>query len=405
MQSAPPAERIEQLREEIRRHDYRYYVLNQPEVADVEYDRLFRELQALEQAHPELITPDSPTQRVGGQPVDAFGVVEHKVPMLSLANAFDEADLRAFDERVRKRLGVDEVEYVCELKFDGLAISLTYENGALAQAATRGDGLRGEDVTHNLRTIKNLPLRLQESRDLVVRGEVYFTWTAFEATNEARAAAGEPRFANPRNAAAGSLRQLDPRITAKRGLLIFVYGLDWAIPGVTAHKEALELLKRLGFPVNHETVVVRGIDAAIAHCLLWHERREELDYEIDGIVIKVNSYKQQKDLGAVSRSPRWAIAYKLPATEVTTTLEDIIVSVGRTGALTPVAVLTPCEIAGTIVKRATLHNEDEIRRKDIRIGDTVVVHKAGAVIPEVLSVIESKRTGNERLFVMPTECP
>lgn len=410
--------RIETLRSEIRRHDYLYYVQDQPEIADVEYDRLMRELQALEAAHPELIAADSPTQRVGGQPAEGFRVVEHTVPMLSLANAFDEAELRAFDERVRKKLGPDPVEYVCELKFDGLAVSLTYQGGEFLQGATRGDGFRGEDVTHNLRTIRSLPLRLRSEAlervggrealhtRLQVRGEVFFTWKAFEATNEARAAAGEPRFANPRNAGAGSLRQLDPRITAGRRLDLYVYGLDSELPGIETHWAALGLLRELGFPVNWaHTRVCHGIDEVVEFCLSWHERREELDYEIDGVVLKVNAYEQQRALGAVSRSPRWAIAYKLPATEVTTVVEDIIVSVGRTGALTPVAVLEPRDIAGSTVSRATLHNEDEIRRKDIRIGDHVVVHKAGAVIPEVIAVIEGKRSGEERPFVMPTECP
>lgn len=412
-------QRIDELRAEIRHHDYMYYVLDQPEIADVEYDRLMRELQKLEAEHPALITADSPTQRVGGQPVEGFGVVEHTVPMLSLANAFDADELRAFDERVRKKLGGETVVYACELKFDGLAVSLSYDDGAFVQGATRGDGMRGEDVTHNLRTIRSLPLHLREDANellrkqgwgplparLQVRGETLYTWKAFEAMNEARAAAGEARFANPRNAAAGTLRQLDPRVVAKRNLHVYMYGLDSEVPGITRHSDAMKLLQALGFPIDNHIKTFNGIEQVIEYCLYWHEAREGLPFEIDGVVVKVDAYAEQRELGAVSRSPRWAIAYKLPATQVTSVVEDIIVSVGRTGALTPVAVLEPRDIAGSTVSRATLHNEDEIRRKDIRIGDTVVVHKAGAVIPEVLAVVESKRTGHEKMFVMPTRCP
>lgn len=413
------SQRIDDLRQQIRRHDYLYYVLARPEVADVEYDRLMRELEGLEAASPHLITPDSPTQRVGGQPVEGFRVVEHAVPMLSLANAFDADELRAFDERVCKKLEATSVAYVCELKFDGLAVSLTYEDGVFVQGATRGDGARGEDVTHNLRTVRSLPLRLRADAGeqlarrgwgplparLQVRGETLYTRKAFDDMNEAQAASGKPRFANPRNAAAGTLRQLDPRITAQRRLDIFIYGLDSEVPGVGRHSEAMALMRELGFPVDTHLTPCDGIEAVIALCQHWHEARNELPFEIDGIVVKVDRYDQQRELGAVSRSPRWAVAYKLPATEVTTVVEDIIVSVGRTGAITPVALLEPREIDGSVVSRATLHNEDEVRRKDIRIGDTVVVHKAGAVIPEVVMVVESKRTGAERPFVMPIACP
>ncbi|NDD27551.1 MAG: NAD-dependent DNA ligase LigA [Proteobacteria bacterium] len=412
-------QQIDDLRSEIRRHDYLYYVLARPEIADVEYDRLMRALQALEASAPDLVTPDSPTQRVGGEPVEGFRVVEHTVPMLSLANAFDADELRAFDDRVRRKLVVDSVDYVCELKFDGLAVSLAYERGGFVQGATRGDGERGEDVTHNLRTVRSLPLRLRADAGevlaargwgpaperLQVRGEVLYTRKAFEQMNESQAAAGRPRFANPRNAAAGTLRQLDPRVTARRRLDVFVYGLDSEVAGISCHAEAMALLRELGFPVDTHLTRCRGIESVITFCAQWHEQRADLPFEIDGIVVKVDSYAQQRELGAVSRSPRWAIAYKLPATEVTTQVEDIIVSVGRTGALTPVAVLSPREIDGSVVSRATLHNEDEIRRKDIRIGDIVVVHKAGAVIPEVVMVVEGRRTGEERPFVMPDACP
>ncbi len=427
LSSQPDAarERVSRLRQEIRHHDYRYYVLNSPEVADVEYDRLMRELSELETRHPELCASDSPTMRVGGQPVEEFAVVEHVPPMLSLANAFDTGDLRAFDDRVRRKLAaeghaMDPVDYVCELKFDGLAVSLRYVADVLVQGSTRGDGARGEDVTHNLRTVRSVPLRLDREaavrwldargwgplpESVEVRGEVLYTWKAFEATNEARAARGEARFANPRNAAAGSLRQLDPRVTARRRLDVFLYGLETDVPGVVTHSDRMALLRELRFPVDVHLKQCHGIESVIEECLAWHERRAELPFEVDGVVIKIDSLHLQSVLGAVSRSPRWAVAYKLPATEVSTVVTDIIVSVGRTGALTPVALLEPRDIAGSVVSRATLHNEDEIRRKDIRIGDTVMVHKAGAVIPEVLAVVESRRTGQERLFAMPIACP
>lgn len=402
--------KIEQLREEIRRHDYLYYVLNQPEISDSEYDRLFRELLKLEEEFTELRTSDSPTQRVGVGPVEAFGVVQHTIPMLSLANAFDEGELNAFDERIRKRAEISKIDYVAELKIDGLAVSLIYENGILFRGATRGDGYRGEDITNNLKTVKRIPLRLHgdlkhlPSR-LEVRGEVFMHWNDFERLNEEREKTGEPVFANPRNASAGSVRQLDSRITAQRNLDIFIYGCDSEVPGIKNHFEELQFLKKLGFHLNEHSKLFHGIDDAIKYCKAWHEERRNLSYEIDGIVVKVNDLALQRELGTISRSPRWAVAYKLPSTEVTTIVEDIQVSVGRTGAITPVAVLQPKLIDGSVVSRATLHNEDEIKRKDIRIGDTVLVHKAGAVIPEVISVIISKRSGKEKPFHMPQVCP
>lgn len=404
-----PKARLEDLRGQIRYHDYRYYVLNAPEVADVEYDALMRELQRLEEEHPHLVTADSPSMRVGGQVAGAFAPVQHRVPMLSLANAFDEGELRAFDERVRRKLGPAEVDYVCELKIDGLAVSLLYVDGAFVQGATRGDGAVGEDVTHNLRTIRSIPLRLRAAREvpsaLQVRGEVYLPWKAFEELNEVRSQRGESRFANPRNAAAGSLRQLDPRITAERRLSVFLYGLDSRVGSITRHSDALRYLAEMGFPTNPYTHGCRGIDAVIRFCQRWVDERSDLGYEIDGVVIKVDSLEAQQELGTISRSPRWAVAFKLPATEVTTVVQAIEVSVGRTGALTPVAVLEPREVAGSVVGRASLHNEDEVRRKDVRVGDTVVVHKAGAVIPEVVMVVVGKRTGGEIPFEMPTTCP
>lgn len=413
MSTAVSPQDLDALREQIRYHDYRYYVLNEIEISDYEYDRLFQELKRLEAEHPEWITPDSPTQRVGGQPVEGFARVHHRVPMLSLDNAFDDESLRAFDERVHRKLELDvatPVEYCVELKIDGLAMSFTYEAGRFVRGATRGDGEVGDDVTSNLRTIKRLPLSIKERGEdvpswLEVRGEVFMHRTDFEKLNEERVAAGEPRMANPRNLAAGSIRQLDPRITAQRKLDLFVYGLDTSIESIRTHYEGLQALRRWGFPTNPHTSLCANIEEVIAFCKTWHERRNELTYDIDGVVLKVNSLAMQRELGYVSRSPRWAIAYKLPPTEVTTVLEDIVVSVGRTGALTPVAVLAPREVDGSVVSRATLHNEDEIARKDLLIGDHVVVRKAGAVIPEVVSAVVSMRTGAERKFVMPTRCP
>jgi DNA ligase (NAD+) len=403
--------RIEELRKQIHYHNYRYYALDAPTISDEEYDRLFRELQSLEELHPELLTPDSPTQRVGSGPVEGFKTVEHTVPMLSLANAFTPEELRQFDERVRKVVPDDPVEYSVELKFDGLAVALAYENGIFVRGATRGDGYRGEDITGNLRTVRNLPLDLggiseePVPRMLEVRGEVFMNWDDFNRLNEERGRAGEPLFRNPRNASAGSLRQLDSRITARRKLRLFLYGCDSPLPGTGTHLEAMVYLKKTGFPVNGESRLCRGIEEVIAWCLKWHEKRSSLPFEIDGIVVKVNRYDLQRELGSISRSPRWAIAYKLPSSQVTTRIKNIEVSVGRTGTLTPVALLEPVLVDGSMVSRATLHNEDEIRRKDIMIGDLVLIHKAGQVIPEILSVIPEERTGNETPFAMPDRCP
>ena len=400
--------RLKELRDLINYHNYRYYVLDAPEISDADFDGLMRELIRLEGEHPELITPDSPTQRVGGQPSSEFAPVRHRIPMLSLANAYSFEELSAFDARVRRALGGSRIEYVAELKIDGLAISLSYENGRFIQGSTRGDGEVGEDITANLRTIRSIPLvlRSREPVTLEVRGEAYMTRLEFERINREREERGEPLFANPRNAAAGSLRQLDPRVTSERRLDTFVYSLGYFPEGrFKTHFEALNYLKDLGFRVNPYIEVKDGIEAAIDYCREWVERREELPYEIDGIVIKVNSLAYQEALGSTSKSPRWAVAYKFPARGATTTIRDIIVGVGRTGALTPLAILDPVKVAGSVVKRATLHNEDMIREKDIRIGDTVVVEKAGDVIPEVVEVLKEKRTGAERSFVMPDRCP
>lgn len=402
------AARVRELRELIDYHNYRYYVLDDPEISDAEFDELMRELVRLEEENPELVTPDSPTQRVGGQPSSEFAPVRHRIPMLSLANAYSFEELLAFDARVRRALGDDKIEYVAELKIDGLAVSLFYENGKFVRGATRGDGEVGEDITANLRTIRSIPLvtRSREPVTLEVRGEAYMNRSEFERLNREREERGEPLFANPRNAAAGSLRQLDPRVTSERRLNIFVYSLGYfPEKRFATHFEALGYLKDLGFRVNPNIEVVDGIAGAIEYCKKWTERREELPYEIDGIVIKVNSLAYQEALGATSKSPRWAVAYKFPARGATTVIKDIIVGVGRTGALTPLAILEPVRVAGSVVRRATLHNEDMIREKDIRIGDTVVVEKAGDVIPEVVEVLTDKRTGAERSFVMPRKCP
>ncbi|HHY36186.1 MAG TPA: NAD-dependent DNA ligase LigA, partial [Firmicutes bacterium] len=404
-----PRQRVEELRRIIEYHNYRYYVLDKPEISDAEYDALMRELERLEEAHPELVTPDSPTQRVGGEPLEAFATVEHPIPLLSLANAFTEEELFHFDRRVRELTGEAKVEYVLELKIDGLAVALTYEGGIFVRGATRGDGYRGEDITANLKTIRSLPLRLQGEYPplLEVRGEVFMPVAAYRRLNAEREARGEEPFANPRNAAAGSVRQLDPRIAASRSLDIFVYGIGIARGReFHTHSEVLAFLQEAGFKVNGHYVLCQGIEEVLAAVRRWDpQRRRDLPYEIDGLVIKVNSLALQERLGATAKSPRWAIAYKFPAEQAVTTVKDIIVSVGRTGVLTPTAVLEPVRLAGTTVGRAALHNLDYIREKDIRLGDRVVVQKAGDIIPEVVAVLLEARTGEEKEFQMPERCP
>lgn len=405
--------RARQIREALERHNYLYYVQDRPEISDADYDRLFRELEALERTHPELVTPDSPTQRVGAQPATAFGTVQHRVPMLSLANAFGHEEFVEFDGRVKRMLGLatdEDVEYVCELKIDGLSMNLTYVDGVLVTGATRGNGTEGEDITSNLKTVRAVPLHLRPAAELSgvieVRGEIYLSRTEFDRINIERELNDEPPFANPRNAAAGSVRQLDPRVTAARNLRIFSYGLgEMDDLHFTTHAEILAFLQDAGFPVNPNNRVVRGVEAVLAFCDEWEHKRSTLSYDIDGIVMKVNSLEQQQALGFVSRSPRWAIAYKYAPEQADTTIRDIIVQVGRTGALTPVAIMDPVTLAGSVVSRATLHNEDEIRRKDIHIGDRVVIQKAGEVIPEVVRVIPEAREGDEQEFVMPDHCP
>jgi len=404
--------RAEELRRLIEHHNRRYYVLDAPEVSDAEYDALFRELQAIEEQHPELVTPASPTQRVGGAALDKFAPLPHRLPMLSLENATNEEEIREFDQRVKKVLALPadaEVGYVCEPKMDGLAVELVYENGVLAVASTRGDGLTGEDVTANIRTIRSLPLRLSGADALhlmEVRGEVYLSLEAFQHINREKEEEGEPPFANPRNAAAGSLRQLDPRITARRPLSVFCYA-----PGVCegttfdSQQEFFACIGARGLPVNPLVRPVTGIEAAVAYYREMQERRETLPYEIDGTVIKVDSYALQRELGEKSRSPRWAIACKFPPRQAETVVEAIVPSVGRTGVITPVAHLRPVVISGVTVARATLHNWDEIAAKDIRIGDTVVVERAGDVIPAVVRVVTEQRTGREEPLPPPRTCP
>ena len=402
--------RIAHLRERIDHHNYRYHALDDPEIPDSEYDRLMRALEALEAAHPELQTPDSPTRRVGAKPVSAFAEVVHATPMLSLGNAFGEAELRDFDRRVRERLEVDEMEYALEPKLDGLAASLVYVDGRFERGATRGDGERGEDVTQNLRTISAVPLRLRGTghpRMLEVRGEVYMTRSGFERLNEGQREAGEKIYANPRNAAAGSLRQLDPGISASRPLTILFHGLGRieGHPGFDTHEAMTAGLREWGFPVSRELEVARGVEG----CLSFYEdigrRRDRLDFDIDGVVVKVNRLDQQRALGTVSRAPRWAVACKFPAQEELTVVREIDVQVGRTGTLTPVARLEPVRVAGVTVTNATLHNQDEVERKDVRVGDAVIVRRAGDVIPEVVRVLPERRPEGTRPFVLPGECP
>jgi DNA ligase (NAD+) len=406
-----PAQRAAELRATIDEANYRYYVLDDPTMEDQQYDRLLRELQDLEAANPELATPDSPTQRVGAAPSGAFAEVRHQVPMLSLGNAFGHDELREFDTRVRRGLALTDadpgVTYVCELKIDGLAISLRYEGRSFVRGATRGDGATGEDVTANLRTVRAVPLRLRDDPpgdQLEVRGEVFMPRGAFADLNEQLERDGKPLYANARNTAAGSVRQKDPAATASRRLSLWAYQVV-GVPGLASHSESLALMRELGFPINPATRQVQGIDAVIDFVEEWADQRRELDYETDGIVVKVDGADQQKQLGFVSRAPRWATAYKFPAQQVTTKLEEIEVYVGRTGAMTPVAHVTPVSVGGTTVRNATLHNIDEIRRKDLRVGDTVVLQRAGDVIPEVVSAVVDARDGSEVIWEMPSSCP
>jgi DNA ligase (NAD+) len=412
MDKQAAAGRVIRLREELNRHNYRYYVLDAPEISDAEYDDLFRELLSLEKEYPDLITPDSPTQRVGGVPLEKFSQVAHRIPMLSLENAFNEADIFDFDERIKRFLAIpftERIDYVCEPKMDGLAVELVYENGEFTVGSTRGDGFVGEDVTQNLKTVKSIPLRLtaaEPPRRLEIRGEVFLNLQAFQRLNIEREEDGEPPFANPRNAAAGSLRQLDSKITAKRPLSIFCYApgevVGWEF---SSQHEFLETVPRWGLPVNLLIRKVSGIQEVISYYREMLEKRELLPYEIDGVVVKVDSFALQRDLGEKTRSPRWATACKFPPRQAVTVVENIDPQVGRTGVVTPVAHLRPVEVSGVMVSRATLHNWEEMEKKDIRIGDTVIVERAGDVIPAVVRVVTEKRTGGEKALPIPSHCP
>ena len=402
-------EKVEKLRELLNYHNYRYYVLDSPEISDAEYDKLMLELKRLEEEHPELVTPDSPTQRIGAAPVEAFGVVEHPQPLLSLANAFADEDLDAWHRRVSSLLGGRQTDFVCELKIDGLAVALTYIDGLLEVGATRGDGYRGENITQNLKTIRSIPLRVPKEAPprFEVRGEVYLSKDGLKKLNQEREKEGLPLFANPRNAAAGSVRQLDPRVTAQRPLDIFVYALGWA-EGKTlppTHWERMQYLKSLGFKLNPHMALCNTINEVKAYYQSWVKKKETLPYDVDGVVVKINSIASQDELGAVGREPRWAIAYKFPAVQGTTRLLDIGINVGRTGSLNPYAIMEPVKVGGVVIRQAALHNEEDIHRKDIRIGDMVIVQRAGEVIPEIVAPVVSLRSGKEKIFHMPKRCP
>ena len=402
---------VERLRDEIRRHDDLYYLHETPEVSDREYDALMEQLRELETKHPELITPDSPTQRVAGRPAEGFPESVHRVPMLSLDNSYNIDELRAFDERCRKLAGGKALEYVAELKIDGLSLSVHYEDGVFQRGVTRGDGLRGEDVSSNVRTIRSIPLKLRDSgkqigREIEVRGEAYLGLRIFERINREREEEGEARFKSPRNAASGTIRQLDPSITARRRLEMFAYDVFTGQKKAFAtHWEALNWAEGAGFRVNENRALCETIDGVIEFCNRMEAKRDDLDYEIDGVVVKVNSTALQEQFGATGKAPRWAVAYKYAARQATTKVNDIVVQVGRTGALTPVAMLEPVQLGGVTVSRSTLHNEDEIERLGLKIGDYVLVERGGDVIPKVVKVIESKRTGKEKKFRVPANCP
>lgn len=396
---------INRLRKEISVHNHKYYVENNPVISDYEFDQLVKKLEALEEQFPDLITPDSPTQRVGGEPLGGFETVKHKVSMLSLDNTYTYDELREFDERIKKH--VTDVSYVVEPKIDGAGVALLYKNGMLVRGATRGDGVQGDNITTNLKTIRSIPLTLRDKtlQNVEVRGEVYMPLSGFRQYNKEQKKKGEPPFANPRNAAAGSLRQLDPRIVATRPLDVFVYFISFSEKHFETHQQAVEALKSAGFRVNPLIKKVNDIEEAIDYCKDLEQQRDSLDYEIDGAVIKINSIKQQEELGSTTKHPRWAIAYKFAAKQATTKLNDITIQVGRTGVLTPVAILDPVEVGGVTVSRATLHNFDELRRKDIKVGDWVLVERSGDVIPQVVKSIVEKRTGTERRKNIPKKCP
>ncbi|WP_187992154.1 NAD-dependent DNA ligase LigA [Listeria innocua] len=397
--------RYEELINILDQYSYDYYVIDNPTVEDAEYDQKMQELLKIEEAHPEWVTPESPSKRVGGEVLEGFKKVEHDTPMLSLANAFNRDDLADFDRRIRDKVD-DDISYMCELKIDGLAVSLQYENGKYKQGATRGDGTVGEDITANLRTIRSIPMKLKKAYSIEVRGEAFMPKRSFQKLNEIREEEGQMLFANPRNAAAGSLRQLDTKIAASRNLDIFLYAVaDFGEMGVETHSAGLDMLETLGLKVNKERRLCSNLEEVYAYIDEWTEKRADLAYDIDGIVLKLNNLEQQRQMGTTVKSPRWSIAYKFPAEEVPTKLLDIELNVGRTGVITPTAVLEPVRVAGTTVSRASLHNEDLITEKDIRIGDTVLIKKAGDIIPEVIKSITEERTGSEKPFHMPKNCP
>jgi len=404
MDRSQAKKKIEELKKFLRIQEEYYYEKDLPIIKDEDYDRVFRELVELEKQFPDLVTPDSPTHRIGGAPLKAFKTVTHKRPLLSLDNAMDEEELLDFDKRVREGLKINKIEYVSELKMDGLAVSLIYKKGKFNIGSTRGDGVHGEDITQNLKTIRSIPLALKEPVDLEVRGEVYLAYDDFIKLNQEREEAGESIFANPRNAAAGSIRQLDSKITASRPLDIFIYFAE-THPKLKTHYKTLDYLKKLNFKLNPNTKLCNGIEEVKKYIKYWAKAREKLQYEIDGIVVKINDLAAQEKLGATSRAPRWAIAFKYPPMQAVSVIEEIKVQVGRTGAITPVAYMKPVHLAGVMVKRATLHNEDEIKRKGIKVHDHVVVQRAGEVIPEVVKVVKEKRTGKEKEFHMPKKCP
>lgn len=396
---------IKKLRDEINYHNFKYYVENNPVISDYEFDQLLKELESLETQFPDLVTPDSPTQRVGGEPLEGFTTVEHKKTMLSLDNTYTYDELREFDKRVKKN--VEDAHYVVEPKIDGTGVALLYEKGVLVRGTTRGDGVRGDDITSNLKTIPSIPLRLREKtlKNVEVRGEVYFPLKGFRKYNRKQAEKGEAVFANPRNAAAGSLRQLDPKIVASRPLDIFIYTISFSEKDFLTHEKAIKVLQKAGFRVNPLIKKVKNVEEVIRYCEELEKKRETLDYEIDGAVIKVNSLAKQKELGETTKHPRWAIAYKFAAKQATTKLKDIVIQVGRTGTLTPVAILDPVPVGGVTVSRATLHNFDELKRKDVKIGDVVLVERSGDVIPQVVKSVKEKRTGNEKARRIPKKCP
>ena len=398
-------EKIKNLRERIRYHEKKYYVDNDPQISDYEFDMLIKELQALEDQFPSLVIPESPTQRVGEKPLKGFSSIEHSTPMLSLDNCYTLEELKEFEERTKKLISEEKIEYVAELKIDGLGISVKYRNGKYSQALTRGDGIRGDDVTANVKTIRSFPLIIPEIRDVEVRGEIYLPFQSFQKINKERQEQDLSLFANPRNAAAGSLRHLDPNDVAARGLNVFLYSFFLEGKEKESQWENLMTLKRLGFRINSTSHFYQSLKEVIAFYENWQNKRDSLDYDVDGVVIKVNSTEQRKLLGTTAKFPRWAISFKFPASQATTRVNNIIVQVGRTGALTPVAIFEPVKLSGITISRATLHNEDEIKRKDIRIGDYVLIERSGDVIPKVISVMKERRKGKETPFIFPRTCP